>query len=99
VIDRREILSTAGNLGLLPGTVEKDYVLGWLLAGISMMSSIYSDKMYRLLSLILCGERRLVTLSSMRCLLTRKLNAAIASIAFEGRMPLTKLFHHNMRLN
>jgi predicted nucleotidyltransferase component of viral defense system len=34
VIDRREILFTAGNLGLLPGTVEKDYVLGWLLAGI-----------------------------------------------------------------
>ena len=34
MIDRREILSTAGNLGLLPGTVEKDYVLGWLLAGI-----------------------------------------------------------------
>jgi predicted nucleotidyltransferase component of viral defense system len=34
VIDRREILSAAGNLGLLPGTVEKDYVLGWLLAGI-----------------------------------------------------------------
>lgn len=34
MIDRREILSIAGNLGLLPGTVEKDYVLGWLLAGI-----------------------------------------------------------------
>jgi predicted nucleotidyltransferase component of viral defense system len=34
VIDRREILSTAGNLGLLPSSVEKDYVLGWLLAGI-----------------------------------------------------------------
>jgi predicted nucleotidyltransferase component of viral defense system len=34
VIDRREVLFTAGNLGLLPGTVEKDYVLGWLLAGI-----------------------------------------------------------------
>ena len=34
MIDRREILSAAGNLGLLPGTVEKDYVLGWLLAGI-----------------------------------------------------------------
>jgi predicted nucleotidyltransferase component of viral defense system len=34
VIDRRELLSAAGNLGLLPGVVEKDYVLGWLLAGI-----------------------------------------------------------------
>jgi len=34
VIDRREILATAANLGLLPNIVEKDYVLGWLLAGI-----------------------------------------------------------------
>lgn len=35
MIDRREILAIAGNLGLLPNVVEKDYVLGWLLAGIS----------------------------------------------------------------
>jgi predicted nucleotidyltransferase component of viral defense system len=34
VIDRRELLAVAGNLGLLPNVVEKDYVLGWLLAGI-----------------------------------------------------------------
>lgn len=34
MIDRREVLSTAANLGLLPNVVEKDYVLGWLLAGI-----------------------------------------------------------------
>jgi predicted nucleotidyltransferase component of viral defense system len=34
VIDRRELLVTAANLGLLPNVVEKDYVLGWLLAGI-----------------------------------------------------------------
>jgi predicted nucleotidyltransferase component of viral defense system len=34
VIDRRELLVAAGNLGLLPNVVEKDYVLGWLLAGI-----------------------------------------------------------------
>ncbi len=40
MIDRREILSIAGNLGLLPGTVEKDYVLGWLLAGISSHPAI-----------------------------------------------------------
>jgi predicted nucleotidyltransferase component of viral defense system len=35
VIDRRELLAAAGNLGLLPNVVEKDYALGWLLAGIS----------------------------------------------------------------
>ena len=34
MIDRRELLASAGNLGLLANVVEKDYVLGWLLAGI-----------------------------------------------------------------
>lgn len=34
MIDKREILETASALGLLPNVVEKDYVLGWLLAGI-----------------------------------------------------------------
>ncbi len=34
MIDRRELLASAGNLGLLPNVIEKDYVLGWLLAGI-----------------------------------------------------------------
>ncbi|MDP3936928.1 MAG: nucleotidyl transferase AbiEii/AbiGii toxin family protein [Deltaproteobacteria bacterium] len=35
MIDKREILETASALGLLPSIVEKDYVLGWLLAGIN----------------------------------------------------------------
>ncbi len=35
MIDKREILEMASTLGLLPGVVEKDYVLGWLLAGIN----------------------------------------------------------------
>jgi predicted nucleotidyltransferase component of viral defense system len=34
MIDRREILAFAQALGLPPRVVEKDYVLGWLLAGI-----------------------------------------------------------------
>jgi predicted nucleotidyltransferase component of viral defense system len=34
MIDKREILEGASAFGLLPGIVEKDYVLGWLLAGI-----------------------------------------------------------------
>jgi predicted nucleotidyltransferase component of viral defense system/DNA-directed RNA polymerase subunit RPC12/RpoP len=34
MIDKREVLETASALGLLPNVVEKDYVLGWLLAGI-----------------------------------------------------------------
>lgn len=35
MIDKREILEAASMLGLLPSVVEKDYVLGWLLAGIN----------------------------------------------------------------
>ena len=34
MIRRREILDTAATLGLRPQVVEKDYVLGWVLAGI-----------------------------------------------------------------
>lgn len=35
MIDKREVLETASALGLLPNVVEKDYVLGWLLAGVN----------------------------------------------------------------
>lgn len=35
MIDKRDILESASSLGLLPNVVEKDYVLGWLLAGIN----------------------------------------------------------------
>lgn len=34
MIDRREILETATRMGLNPHVVEKDYMLGWILAGI-----------------------------------------------------------------
>jgi predicted nucleotidyltransferase component of viral defense system len=34
LIDRREILEIAGQTSLTPHVVEKDYVLGWMLAGI-----------------------------------------------------------------
>ncbi len=34
MIDKRELLDLAETLGLLPNVVEKDYVLGWTLAGI-----------------------------------------------------------------
>jgi predicted nucleotidyltransferase component of viral defense system len=34
VIERQEILSMASDLSLAPEVVEKDYVLGWILAGI-----------------------------------------------------------------
>lgn len=35
MIDKREILEAASAFGLLPNVVEKDYVLGWVLAGIN----------------------------------------------------------------
>ena len=35
MIDRREILEAASSFSLLPSVVEKDYVLGWILAGIN----------------------------------------------------------------
>lgn len=35
MIDKREILDAARGFGLNPHVIEKDYVLGWLLAGIS----------------------------------------------------------------
>jgi predicted nucleotidyltransferase component of viral defense system len=35
MIDKREILEAASSFSLLPSIVEKDYVLGWILAGIS----------------------------------------------------------------
>ena len=34
MIDRAEILAASTDLGLEPRVVEKDYLLGWLLAGI-----------------------------------------------------------------
>ena len=33
MIDRQEIMEFAREFGLAPNVVEKDYVLGWLLAG------------------------------------------------------------------
>jgi hypothetical protein len=35
MIGRREILEAASSLSLLPHIVEKDHVLGWILAGIN----------------------------------------------------------------
>lgn len=40
MIDRRELMDLAQNLGLQPQVVEKDYVLGWLLAGIHANSEL-----------------------------------------------------------
>ena len=40
MIPKIEILKIAKEKGLLPGVIEKDYLLGWLLAGISKNNSL-----------------------------------------------------------
>ncbi len=40
MIDRREIIDIAGAQSLLPQVVEKDYVLGWILAGNGLPPSL-----------------------------------------------------------
>jgi hypothetical protein len=47
VIDRREILESASALSLQPGVVEKDYVLGWLLAGIYAHSELVDSWVFK----------------------------------------------------
>jgi hypothetical protein len=40
LIDKREILDFAREFGLLPNVIEKDFVIGWLLAGIANNSDL-----------------------------------------------------------
>jgi len=47
VIDRRDILEFASTLGLLPSVVEKDYVLGWILAGINAHPEISESWIFK----------------------------------------------------
>ncbi|OGT72788.1 MAG: hypothetical protein A3H44_07315 [Gammaproteobacteria bacterium RIFCSPLOWO2_02_FULL_57_10] len=47
MIDKREILESASAMGLLPSVVEKDYVLGWLLAGINAHAELRSSWVFK----------------------------------------------------
>lgn len=47
MIDKREIIDTATALGLTPHVVEKDYVLGWLLWGISGHDAIAKSWVFK----------------------------------------------------
>jgi predicted nucleotidyltransferase component of viral defense system len=47
VIDRREILEAASSFSLLPSVVEKDYVLGWILAGINTHEDISESWVFK----------------------------------------------------
>jgi predicted nucleotidyltransferase component of viral defense system len=74
LIDRRELLETARERGLTLAMVEKDYVLGWLLLGLSgirdlvfkggtALSKIYFPRLWRLsedLDFVFLGDFRAV---------------------------------------
>lgn len=47
MIPKREILQISTNIGLSPQVIEKDYVLGWLLAGIYNHRSINSNWVFK----------------------------------------------------
>ncbi|MEZ5998179.1 MAG: nucleotidyl transferase AbiEii/AbiGii toxin family protein [Hyphomonas sp.] len=47
MIDRREILDTASRMSLTPHVVEKDYVLGWMLAGISAHPALRDSWLFK----------------------------------------------------
>ena len=47
MIDRREILDSATTASLSPQVVEKDYVLGWLLAGIYKQADLADDWIFK----------------------------------------------------
>lgn len=47
MIERREILDTATRMSLTPHVVEKDYVLGWMLAGISAHPALRDSWLFK----------------------------------------------------
>lgn len=47
MIDKREILEAASSFSLLPNVVEKDYVLGWILAGINAHDELSETWVFR----------------------------------------------------
>lgn len=47
MIKKEEILDLSRQLGLFPTTIEKDYVLGWILAGIVNHSAIAKDWVFK----------------------------------------------------
>ncbi len=47
MIDRREVIDIAGTKSLLPQVIEKDYVLGWVLAGIYQHEAIAENWVFK----------------------------------------------------
>lgn len=47
MITRQEIMDSSREFGLSPNVIEKDYVLGWILDGISNHSKISGDWVFK----------------------------------------------------
>ena len=47
VIDKREIMNFSRELSLAPNVIEKDYILGWLLAGIARHPGLSSSLIFK----------------------------------------------------
>lgn len=47
MIDKREILESASTLKLSPSVIEKDYVLGWILAGIDAHAAVSASWVFK----------------------------------------------------
>src|ERR1700674_4629909 len=47
MIDKREILEAASSFSLLPNIVEKDYALGWILAGINAHEELAESWLFK----------------------------------------------------
>ncbi len=47
MISKGELMAVAGETGLRPGVVEKDYVLGWLLAAINANAALASSWVFK----------------------------------------------------
>jgi len=57
MINKDEIMTVADETGLTPGVVEKDYVLGWLLAAVNA-NTVLSDSWVFKGELALCVFQR-----------------------------------------
>lgn len=47
MISRQEIMEEARKHNLSPNTIEKDYVLNWLLAGIGQSKDLHDDWIFK----------------------------------------------------
>jgi len=97
MIGKPEILHIAGQINLSPHVVEKDYALGWLLAGIFANQKI--REAHGVSNPIPCAEQTLETSSFMLGTEKEMRIAVIASTASRARAQLVRYLPRATRLN